>query len=345
MPELLSPGYSEDLLALAQQAGRLGLFEWNVKDGGMLLSSHCLPLLGLADFDGRYESWFKCIHREDQVRIGALFDCALSEKRREAQAELRVLANDELRWLELRSFIAYDNEENPSRVVGVVVDISERKHAAIQYRAHAETLEDAVRERTARLAASETLIRTFFDHSSECHAVLAESERGGFCYEEVNPATLQLYGLRRDQVIGRTLAEILGASSAREVAEPLQTCLRTNSPCRYERRHGDRIVEAIATPVPHEIGSVRRVIVSAWDATNRRRLEEGLRQSQKMEAIGQLTGGVAHDFNNLLTVVMGGLEMIGRQVTALPPSPAVARIVRSKDMALEGVRRAAALTS
>jgi signal transduction histidine kinase len=73
--------------------------------------------------------------------------------------------------------------------------------------------------------------------------------------------------------------------------------------------------------------------------------EDALRQAQKMEAIGRLTGGVAHDFNNLLTIVTGGLDMIRRQVPKLPPSPAVTRIERARDMALEGVRRAAMLTN
>src|SRR6202034_3765931 len=81
------------------------------------------------------------------------------------------------------------------------------------------------------------------------------------------------------------------------------------------------------------------------DVTERRRLEQQLRQSQKMEAVGQLTGGVAHDFNNLLTLVLGGLELIGRQIPNLPDPAALTRIERAKEMALQGVRRATALTS
>ena len=77
----------------------------------------------------------------------------------------------------------------------------------------------------------------------------------------------------------------------------------------------------------------------------RLKAEEALRQSQKMEAIGQLTGGVAHDFNNLLTVIIGGVDAILRQVERLPESPEIAKVRRSADMALHGARRAATLTA
>ena len=74
------------------------------------------------------------------------------------------------------------------------------------------------------------------------------------------------------------------------------------------------------------------------ESADRARMEESLRQMQKMEAVGQLTGGIAHDFNNMLAVVIGGLELSRRRLEDRPD------IMRYIDNAMEGANRAAALT-
>jgi PAS domain S-box-containing protein len=89
-----------------------------------------------------------------------------------------------------------------------------------------------------------------------------------------------------------------------------------------------------------ELAAANRALVSQIE--ERERVEEALRQAQKVEAIGQLTGGVAHDFNNLLTIIIGNLETLQRQLAKGAPDPA--RLDRAAGNALHGAQRAAALT-
>ena len=203
------------------------------------------------------------------------------------------------------------------RVSGIFVegaDVTERIQSEAALNQLNRTLEQQVQKRTALLLSQELLIRTFFDHSSECHAVLAETEDGRFRFEEANPATLALYGMTRAQVVGRTTDEVFAPGQAEELDGHLAACLRTGAPYPYERMLGEAIVESLATPVVFEAEAARRIIVSARNVTERRGLEDRLRQAQKMEAVGQLTGGLAHDFNNLLTAISGSLELLEARI-------------------------------
>jgi PAS domain S-box-containing protein len=304
-----------------------------------------LDFLGVSFEDALNFDWRKALHPDDLERIlleqrageGSLRPFALEARYKRADGRWRWLRSEsQPRWSPNGEHIGF---------IGVAHDVTISKEAEQKLIQLNETLERRIQQRTAQLAESEALIWTFFQHSSECHAILVEAGEGGFRFEEANPATLTLYNRTRAQVIGYTLDEVFGPDRGGAIARELSACLRAGAPHGYERTQDDAVVEAVATPVPREPGAPRRVVVSARDVTRQRRLEQQLRQSQKMEAIGQLTGGVAHDFNNLLTLVVGGLDTIGRVAPSLPAPGALERIERAREMALQGAKRAAALTS
>jgi len=224
--------------------------------------------------------------------------------------------------------------EAVANLLGMAV---QRHRADAEIRRLNETLASQVEERTAQLQASQHQIQLFYDHSSECHALLVVADNGEFVYEELNPAALKLYGKTRDEVVGHTLGEVHQPEHATEVAHALNEALATERPVRYQRAQGGSLIDAVAAPVPAHPGEARRVAVSARDVTESRQLEEQLRQAQKMEAVGQLTGGVAHDFNNLLTVVIGNLDVMELGLTD-------ERLVRLLGAARRGAERAATLT-
>jgi PAS domain S-box-containing protein len=135
-----------------------------------------------------------------------------------------------------------------------------------------------------------------------------------------NAAAELLFGWRAAEVVGHMLPAItpdqLGRFRQHHLAV-LEGRSFIDLEAQWQRRDGTSLTLSLAlAPLYGGLSEVRGVIALAADLTERKKLESQLRQSQKMEAVGQLAGGVAHDFNNLLTAIMGFTSLL---LKAVPP--------------------------
>lgn len=160
------------------------------------------------------------------------------------------------------------------------------------------------------LSASNDLLAKTIDSSRNVVSI-SRMDTGEFI--EVNQEWLRVAGLRREQVIGRTANElgIWGASENRDrVVDAIRDSggrLRDFEVETYTRNGPRKLVINVETL---EADGERLLLMTGSDVTESRVVEEQLRQAQKMEAVGQLTGGVAHDFNNLLAIIIGHAELL-----------------------------------
>jgi len=205
-------------------------------------------------------------------------------------------------------------------VLGTYLDISERKRA-----------EDERRKAEERFA------RVF--ESNLIAIGIAEMKSGRFV--DVNGRCAEFFGYERDEMIGRTVFELelwvnpadrerlVAAASAPGPGSPIEAAFRRKS---GQIRHALASMEAMALPGVAEPLN----IVVLVDLTDRKQLELQLLQSQKLEAVGRLAGGVAHDFNNVLGVILGYGEILLRDASVAQR--------RRLDEILKAAQRAASLT-
>jgi PAS domain S-box-containing protein len=130
----------------------------------------------------------------------------------------------------------------------------------------------------------------------------------------VNGAFLDLTGYSQDEVLGRNCRFLQGPRTDPETVQHIGEALAMRQPFAAEilnyRRDGTPFWNALFIgPIYDCQGALRYFFSSQLDVTRRRTSEEAFRQSQKLEAIGQLTAGLAHDFNNMLQVISGNLEI------------------------------------
>jgi PAS domain S-box-containing protein len=212
-----------------------------------------------------------------------------------------------------------------------------------------ETLEQRVEERTRQLQArsaqlrdSESRFRLLVEAAADYAIFMLDPEGVVVSW---NPGAARIKGYAAEEIIGEHFSRFYTEEDRRNgvPAKMLEAASRTGrqeAEGWRQRKDGSAFWASVAlSPIRDQAGQLLGFAKITRDLTERRNGEEQLRQAQKMEAVGQLTGGVAHDFNNLLTVVSGNIETVLRR---LPEN--ATELQRPANAALHGAMRAAVLT-
>ena len=338
---------------LAQRATRDAIWDWDLRANSVLWNEALGDAYGWTpeQVEPTGDWWIAQIHPDDRAGVDESIHAVIEGTGTAWTDEYRFRRADGTYASVLdRGYVIRDPDGAAVRMIGAMFDRSERERAEV-----------ALRESEARY-------RTLFDAMDEGFCVLefVDGPHGplsDYVHVEANPAYARHAGI--PGIVGRRLREVVGDDEAGSWVARFGAVLRTGQPIRFEQ-------ELVATGHHLELSafrveppSRRQVAVLFQDVTARkraeaelralndgleqrveertgelRRSEELLRQSQKMEAVGQLTGGLAHDFNNLLTGIIGALELLSTRVS----QGRIKDVERYVTVAQGAARRAAALT-
>jgi PAS domain S-box-containing protein len=197
--------------------------------------------------------------------------------------------------------------------------------------------DDANQRITEALRRSEENLRLITDTVPALIAYFDKQE----IYRYVNKGYADWFGHTKDDLLGRDIQDVVGDAVYDEISQHVKTALRGET-VSYEyamRNAAGKVVYARSELVPEldALGCVAGCFVLSVNITDLKNAQAALVHAQKMEAVGQLTGGLAHDFNNLLTVVIGNLVTLHERY---PDDPDIGEFVVP---ALKASRRGAAL--
>jgi PAS domain S-box-containing protein len=327
---------AEERFRLAIKATNDAIWDWDLKSDHVLWNEALQTAFGHAEQDVEPTGgwWIAQIHPEDRVRVDHSIHALIEGTGTDWTDEYRFRRGDgSYADVRDRGYIIRDDAGRAVRMLGALLDQTDRKTIERNLQELNETLETSVLERTREL---DRLWETSPD-------LLVVVDFTGII-QRVNPAWSLILGYRREELLGQPITAYVFAEDIALTEQALVTATAGPLPTvenRYVHKDGSvRWFSWVAAPTESEIYATGRHITADKDAQAALRVaEDQLRQSQKVEAIGQLTGGVAHDFNNLLTVIRGSTDLLRK------PGLTEERRKRYIDAIAETADRAAKLTA
>jgi PAS domain S-box-containing protein len=282
---------SNERFQLIARATNDAVWDWNLESGDLWWNDSYRTMLGVQDGAPRnFESWSQSVHPEDRERIVKDLKTALAGGVQTWVSEYRFQRSDGSDgFLVNRAFFLRGAGGRVVRVIGAMTDVTERNQAEQRLRRLAAVVEQA------------TELIAFLD----LHGVL----------EYVNPAFTRCTGFAPADVLGRPFDFIpdpeIETLPFEQIAAQVRAVGAWSGRIKCRRKEGAGLAaQLVVSPIRDRSGGLVNYIVVARDVTQETKLEEQVRFSQKMEAIGLLAGGVAHDFNNILQIISGHTQMI-----------------------------------
>jgi PAS domain S-box-containing protein len=296
-----------ELFAFALEAADMVAWDWDVVGDDVVRSRNADRLLGLDAVSkrGSGREFLSFVHPEDRERVRLALHRAVHEGAEYAE-ELRLLRSDgTVRWVADKGRVTRDETGKPVRMSGVMFDITERRQA-----------EEALRRSERHLQFIADATATYLAH---CNA-----ERR---YVFVNRAYAERLGLTPDQIVGRTVVEVLG-DRAYESIRPYTDRVLSGETFQYEvnleyPRIGRRHMHCSYTPERDAQGRIVGWVAALMDITDRHRLEQALRESEEsLQEAGrrkdEFLATLAHELRNPLAPIRHALEILQIQGSPEP---------------------------
>lgn len=335
---------AEERLRLALGAGEFGTWEIDLATGAATSTARTLQIFGYTAPPPAwsYQSFLEHVLPEEREHVAGVFRAGSGAGLKwQLECRIRRAGDGEVRWIEARCGPSGARANDRStHVIGIVADVTDRKQAEEALLRSNEVLEAKV---LAQQAQQELEARFHF-----------ASQAGRFGVWELNLHTGELAAsdafkddFGRDSTAAFTYKELQDAIHVDDrerlrvaVEQSIMTGADFDIEYRIIRSSGATGWMQVRAQVHRAAdGTALRLAGISLDITERVRIEERIRQSQRVEAVGRLTAGVAHDFNNVLQALLGALELAIDDVADLP------HVRTELEFALQAGQRGARLTS
>ncbi|AWH37305.1 hybrid sensor histidine kinase/response regulator [Stenotrophomonas sp. ZAC14D1_NAIMI4_6] len=341
----------EERYRLAAQATNDAVWDWRMADGHVVWNEALSSLFGHSMVETSAQWWLDHIHPEDRDRIDRNIHAVIDGDGTTWNGEYRFRRADGSYAAVLdRGAVLRDGDGRPLRMIGAMLDLSGRKAAEAALAEGEERLRLATEAGELGLWDLD-LVQNILLWPARTKAMFGISSDAEVTFDDFRA------GLHTDDR-AETLAALEACADPQRRANydvEYRTVGKEDGIVRWVAAKGRGIFEAgrcvrmlgvviditarkAADARLRELNEQLEARVRA-EVAERMRVEDALRQSRKMEAVGQLSGGIAHDFNNMLATVIGPLDLL-----ALRIGDSDARAVRYIEMALDGAQRAAQLT-